>query len=136
MDPQTMRRRVEAARVGRLATVGADGVPHLVPIVFVLLDDVLYSAVDHKPKRGSRLRRFDNVRATGRACVLVDAYDEDWSALWWVRLDGRGRVVDDRAEAGRALTALAGKYRQYAGRPPHEPVLAVTVTGWTGWAAS
>src|SRR5262249_58816003 len=121
MDPRTMRRLVESARVGRLATVGVDGVPHLVPIVFVLLDDVLYSAVDHKPKRGSRLRRFDNVRATGRACVLVDAYDEDWTALWWVRLDGRRRGLDDPSEACRALTALAGKDRHHARPPPAGP---------------
>jgi PPOX class probable F420-dependent enzyme len=141
METHTMRRLVESARVARLATVDAEGAPHLVPICFVLLDDVLsgavlYSAVDHKPKRGSRLRRFDNIRATGRASVLVDAYAEDWSSLWWVRLDGAARVVDDPAEAARAIAALTGRYEQYTDRPPHEPVLAVTATRWTGWASS
>lgn len=136
MDLETMRRLVGPARLARLATVAADGTPHLVPFCFALLDDVVYSAVDHKPKRGARLRRFDNVRATGRACVLVDEYAEDWSKLWWVRIDGHGRVVDDRAEAARAIAALAGKYQQYADRPPHEPVLAVTADRWSGWAAA
>jgi PPOX class probable F420-dependent enzyme len=132
----TMRRLVEPARVARLATVAADGTPHLVPFCFALLGDAVYSAVDHKPKRGARLRRFDNVRATGRACVLVDEYAEDWSTLWWVRIDGHGRVVDDQAEAARAIAALTGKYPQYADRPPHEPVLAVTALHWSGWAAA
>jgi PPOX class probable F420-dependent enzyme len=136
VDPDTMRGLVGPARVARLATVAADGTPHLVPFCFVLLGDVIYSAVDHKPKRNARLRRFDNVGATGRACVLVDEYAEDWSTLWWVRIDGRGRVVDDRGEAARALAALVDKYPQYADRPPHEPVLAVTALRWSGWAAA
>jgi PPOX class probable F420-dependent enzyme len=127
---------VAAARVARLATVGADGRPHLVPICFVLLGDVVYSAVDHKPKRSWRLRRLANVRATGHASVLVDAYHEDWRELWWVRLDGEGRVVDDPAEAARAGHALAAKYEQYARQPPAGPVLAVTVTRWSSWQAS
>jgi PPOX class probable F420-dependent enzyme len=131
-----MRRLAESARVAHLATVGADGRPHLVPVCFVLLGDVVYSAVDHKPKRTTRLRRVANIEATGRACLLVDGYSEDWSALWWVRLDGAGRVVDDPVEAARAVTALTGKYPQYAGRAPAGPVIAVDVTRWSGWSAS
>jgi PPOX class probable F420-dependent enzyme len=136
MDRTEMRRRVDAARVARLATVDAGGHPHLVPICFALVGDTLYNAVDHKPKHGVRLRRFDNVRASGHVCVLVDEYDDDWSRLWWVRLDGYGRVVEDAGEATSALSALAARYPQYAGRAPHEPVLAVTVTRWTGWTAT
>jgi len=136
VDEQRMRRLVAAARIARLATVGPDGRPHAVPICFVLLGDTLYSAVDHKPKRTARLRRLANVAVTGHACVLVDYYCEDWSVLWWVRLDGRGRIVADPAEAGRAVAALAAKYAQYAERPPAGPVLAVDVTAWRGWAAA
>ena len=131
-----MRGIVAAARVARLATVDADGRPHLVPICFVLLDATVYSAVDHKPKRTTRLRRLANLAATGHACLLVDHYDEDWTALWWVRLDGTGRVVTDPAEAARAVGALARKYPQYAQRPPEGPVLAVDVARWTGWSAT
>jgi PPOX class probable F420-dependent enzyme len=133
---QDHRRRVEAARVARLATVDAEGRPHLVPVSFVLLGDVVYSAVDHKPKRHTSLRRLANIEATGRASVLVDDYREDWSALWWVRLDGAGRVVADEAERARAVAALCDKYPQYAARPPSGPVLAVTVEHWATWSAS
>ena len=122
------RRLVESARVARLATVDADGRPHLVPLCFVLIDDVVYSAVDEKPKRGKQLRRLADLEATGRASLLVDEYHEDWSALWWVRLDGDGRVVADPAESARALAALTAKCPQYAERPPRGPVLAITVT--------
>jgi hypothetical protein len=43
-------------------------------------------------------------------------------------------VVADPHEAGHAVGALVDKYRQYAGRPPAGPVLAVEVTRWTGWS--
>ncbi len=131
-----MRSLVVDARVARLATVGADGRPHLVPVCFALIGDVIYTAVDHKPKRSPHLRRTANLQATGHACLLVDAYSEDWSALWWVRMDGRGRVVDDPAEITTAVTSLTAKYPQYAARPPRGPVLAVDVSDWNGWSAS
>ena len=131
-----MRSAVDAARVGRLATVSAQGRPHIVPVCFALHGDVVYSAVDHKPKRSARLRRFVNVEATRSASLLVDAYDEDWSALWWVRLDGDGRAVAERAEIDRAIGALVAKYPQYRERPPPGPVLALDVLRWSGWAAS
>src|SRR5689334_3876170 len=101
MDRVEQRRRVTDARVGRLATLEADGRPHLVPFCFVLDGDTLYSAVDRKPKRTAALRRLDNVRGRPDATVLVDAYDEDWSRLWWVRLRGRARVLDGGDEHDR-----------------------------------
>lgn len=121
--------------MARLATVGADGRPHLVAVSFVLLGDVVYHAVDEKPKRHRQLRRLENIRATGHACLLIDEYDEDWSKLWWIRLDGHGRLVDDPAEEDRALAALAAKYPQYVERPPAGPVVAVRVTAWSAWSA-
>jgi PPOX class probable F420-dependent enzyme len=135
VDADTMRERVDAARVGRLATVGADGQPHLVPICFALVGDVIYSAVDQKPKRSTELRRLANIRATGRGCLLVDESDEDWSALWWVRLDALGREVADPDETTRAVDALRAKYEQYGGQPPSGPVLALEVTRWSAWSA-
>lgn len=136
MPGDELRQRVGAARAARLATVDPDGRPHLVPVCFVLLGDVVYHAVDEKPKRHRRLRRLENIQATGRACLLIDEYDEDWSKLWWVRLDGHGRLVDDPAEEAAARTALAAKYPQYVERPPGGPVVAVAVTRWSAWSAA
>lgn len=139
-----MRRLVEDARVARLATVDADGHPHLVPVCFVLTGqpgdseggDRCYLAVDHKPKRGVELRRTANLQATGHACLLVDHYDEDWSRLWWVRLDGHGGQVSDPAEAEHALDALAAKYPQYSEQRPDGPVLWIEVEAYRGWTAA
>jgi PPOX class probable F420-dependent enzyme len=96
----------EDAPVARLATVGRDGRPHLVPICFVIEGDVLYTAVDEKPKRTRRLKRLANVEANPQVEVLIDHYDDDWSRLWWVRLRGRARIVEDP----RAVELLAAKY--------------------------
>jgi PPOX class probable F420-dependent enzyme len=128
-------RRVQGARVARLATADAAGKPHLVPICFVLAGETLYSAVDSKPKRSPRLKRLENVRANPRVEVLVDHYEDDWSRLWWVRLQGLARVLTEGEERERALQLLAEKYPQYRDEPPPGPVLAIDVDGWKAWRA-
>ncbi|MFE9960221.1 TIGR03668 family PPOX class F420-dependent oxidoreductase [Micromonospora sp. NPDC005299] len=136
MPVDKLRHQVESARVARLATVGTDGRPHLVPVCFVLLGDVVYHAVDEKPKRHRQLRRLANIRATGHACLLIDEYDEDWSRLWWARLDGHGWLVEDHAEEAAVRAALADKYPQYLRRPPAGPVVAMRVTRWSAWSGA
>jgi PPOX class probable F420-dependent enzyme len=135
MDASEMRERVRDARVGRLATVGADGRPHLVPICFVLEGDVLYSAIDEKPKRSKRLKRLENIRSRPEVAVLVDHYEEDWTRLWWVRLDGTARVLEDGPERERALALLRSKYEQYRSQPPSGAVIAVRVDRWRAWSS-
>lgn len=137
MEKPEVRGRVAAARVARLATIDPDGRPNLVPICFALAGDVLYTAVDHKPKRSARLRRLENVRARPSATVIVDHYEEDWSRLWWVRLRGPARVEEPgSAEHDRAVALLAGKYGQYRRRPPEGPVIAVEALEWRLWSAA
>jgi PPOX class probable F420-dependent enzyme len=128
--------RLTTARVARLATIDPDGRPHLVPIVFAIEGDTLYSAVDRKPKRSTRLRRIENARARPDVTILVDHYEDDWGRLWWVRLRGRARVLDDGVEHDRALELLTQKYPQYRAEPPVGPVLAVDVTETREWTAS
>lgn len=130
-----MRERVRDARIARLATVGVDGRPHLVPLCFALEGEVLYSAVDEKPKRSKLLKRLENIRANPEVAVLVDHYDEDWTRLWWVRLDGTARVLDDGSEREHGLELLREKYEQYRLEPPSGAVIAVHVERWRGWAA-
>ena len=128
-----MRLRVETARVGHLATVRGGGHPHLVPCCFVLHGETLYSAVDAKPKSTLALQRLDNVAANPWASLLVDHYQEDWSALWWVRVDGIARIITSGPEFDRALVDLAAKYEQYVRQPPPGPVIAIAVQGWRAW---
>jgi PPOX class probable F420-dependent enzyme len=122
----------EEAPVARLATVDPQGRPHVVPICFVIEGETLYAAVDQKPKRTRRLRRLRNVEANPRVEVLIDHYEDDWSKLWWVRLRGTARIVDDR----RALELLAAKYPQYAADPPVGPVLVVAIEERIEWTMS
>lgn len=132
-----MRRRVEQARVGRLATITAEGDPHIVPVCFALTGDTLVTSVDDKPKSTTALKRLDNVRARGRASLLVDHWSEDWTALWWVRIDGSARVVDAQPDLDVALGPLEKKYRdQYGIHPPQGPAIVVRVERWRGWSAA
>ena len=133
MDTTTMTAHVEQARVARLATVGLDGRPHIVPCCFILSNEVLYSAVDAKPKSTVALRRLDNIRAVPWVAMLVDHYAEDWASLWWIRIDGKARVIDSGPEFDKALRLLAVKYEQYLRSPPPGPVVAIDVTGWRAW---
>ncbi|HVT00008.1 MAG TPA: TIGR03668 family PPOX class F420-dependent oxidoreductase [Solirubrobacterales bacterium] len=134
MSPDEARAHFAAARVARLATADAAGRPHLVPIAFAVEGDTIYSAVDAKPKRTRALRRLANVRANPATSLLVDHWDEDWARLWWVRADGRGRVLDPGdPDACRALDLLRERYPNQRGAGE---VLAIEVGRWSGWAAS
>jgi PPOX class probable F420-dependent enzyme len=135
MDLGEMRQRVAPARVGRLATVAADGRPHLVPVCFALEGETLYSAVDEKPKRSRRLKRLANIRTNPSVSLIVDHYEEDWSRLWWIRVDGRAEVLEDGPEVERALALLSAKYEQYRAQPPRGPVIVVELEQWRGWSA-
>jgi PPOX class probable F420-dependent enzyme len=130
-----MRRRVVAATVARLGTIDPEGRPNLVPFVFVLDGDVVYSEVDDKPKRSKRLARLSNIERDPRVTVLVDHYEDAWERLWWVRLRGTARILPPHdVEASRARTLLADKYPQYGGSPPEGTVIAIDVEDWLGWA--
>src|SRR5205814_10722268 len=135
-DAEVHDPRLTSARVARLATTDADGRPHLVPIVFALEGDTLYSAVDRKPKRSSKLRRIENARARPDVTILVDHYEDDWDRLWWTRLRGLARVLDDGDERDYAVALLQEKYPQYRIEPPEGPVLAVDVAEVREWRAS
>src|SRR4051812_13380275 len=112
MNEDEARARFSTARVARLGTIRPDGAPHLVPAVFVLQSDTGWLMVEEKPKRHRRLQRLVNVRAEPRVSLLVDLYDEDWSRLWWVRADGRARVVGEGPLLEQALDGLLVKYPQ------------------------
>ncbi|SDL31692.1 PPOX class probable F420-dependent enzyme, Rv0121 family [Nocardioides sp. YR527] len=129
-EEQWARERFADARVARLATVSADAAPRIVPIVFAVAGDVLVTAVDHKPKSTTRLRRLEDIAANPRVAVLVDRYDDDWDQLWWARADGVASVHETYD-----LAPLVAKYADYRERPPAGPVIAVEVTRWSGWSS-
>ena len=136
MDQREMSSRFASAPVARLATAGADGRPHVVPICFAVDEQTLYFAVDFKPKRSTNLKRLRNIAANPAVSILVDHYEDDWNRLWWVRVDGDARVVIEKAEAQRAVKLLVARYSQYRANAPSGPVVAVAIAAMTGWSAS
>lgn len=136
MDEAEARRRFAAAPVARLATADASGRPHLVPVTFACVGDAVYTAVDAKPKTTTRLRRLANVAANPSVSLLVDHYDDDWTSLWWVRVDGAAQVVGEGPLFDEAIAALVDKYDQYARRPPGGPAIVVRVTSLRSWSAT
>jgi PPOX class probable F420-dependent enzyme len=136
MDELDARHRVAAARVAHLATTRADGRPHIVPVCFALDGDTLVTAVDGKPKRSVNLLRLDNVRAHAAVSVIVDHYDDDWTQLWWVRLDGMAVVVVDGAEHEHSIALLEAKYPQYRAMRTSGAVVRITLSKWVGWEAA
>lgn len=126
------------ARVAHLATVGADGRPHVIPICFAWVPPVLYSAIDGKPKRRATLRRLRNIVDTGRAAVVVDRWNEDWGKLAYVLIEGAATILTDGTERDEALLLLTAKYPQYDDLPLIDNVVirvtAERVIPWSGAA--
>lgn len=135
LDETRARELFAVAQVARLATASADARPHIVPIVFAVDGDVIYTAVDAKPKRSTALRRLANIAENPQVAVLADHYDDDWAQLWWARADGIARLAAG-AEAAHGLARLSARYRQYETQPPPGPVLAIEVSRWSGWSAA
>lgn len=129
--------RLADARVGRLATSGASGAVRIVPVCFALVGRLIVSAVDHKPKRTTQLARLRDIRETGRAVLLVDHYDDDWSNLWWIRVSGAASVHEPGEDIDRhARAALAQKYRQYRDVPPAGAVWSLEADDVRWWSAA
>ncbi|HEX5695329.1 MAG TPA: TIGR03668 family PPOX class F420-dependent oxidoreductase [Acidimicrobiia bacterium] len=128
--------RLSSARVARLATITPDGRPHLVAITFAVLGDAVVHMIDDKPKTTPRLQRLVNVEATPRASLLVDSYDEDWSKLWWVRVDGEVSIARSGALWESARSSLGEKYPQYRSSPPGGPAIFLAIDHVTHWEGS
>ena len=119
------------APLAHLATSTVDGRPHVVPIAFVWLSERLWSALDAKPKRTpvERLRRVRNLQANPHVSVVVDRYDEDWSRLGYVLIEGTARLVEAAAADEEVLAALRAKYAAYRAGPlvlKRAPLIEVT----------
>jgi PPOX class probable F420-dependent enzyme len=131
LDGAECRRRMAEARVAHLATADATGHPHVVPITFALDGDRLVTAVDHKPKTTTNLKRLRNITANPSVSVLADRYDDDWGRLWWVRADGHATIVADSNDLG----PLIAKYPQYQAAAPTGPVILIAIDSWSGWSS-
>ncbi|MGP4015261.1 TIGR03668 family PPOX class F420-dependent oxidoreductase [Saccharopolyspora sp. 5N708] len=135
ISQQQARTWFEQARSAHLATADEVGRPHLVPVVFAMRGTVLGTAIDHKPKSTTNLRRLRNIAENPQVALLVDHYEDDWSRLWWVRADGDA-VLAEAGDHPDLLAALVAKYPQYQRNPPTGTLIVIQVTRWTGWSAA
>jgi PPOX class probable F420-dependent enzyme len=131
------RARFAAGAVARLATAGPDGRPHIVPVVFAVEGDRIYSGIDEKPKKGSELKRLKNIAANPLVSILVDHYEDEWRDIWWVRADGVARLADDEDEVAHARGLLRQKYPQYeATGLAIGGAIVIDVRAWRSWSFS
>jgi PPOX class probable F420-dependent enzyme len=127
--------RVAQARVGQLATIRPDGGPHLVPMVFAVIDGNVVTAIDWKPKHKRRLQRLINIEHNPAVSFLVHHYEEEWNRLWWVRIDGIATIHASGKRWDEAIEALVGKYPQYRDRAPEGEVLWIETGVTAAWAS-
>jgi len=128
-----------ARRVAHLATVDATGRPHLVPVCFAVGGGSAYVAIDAKPKRAAprTLKRLRNIAANPRVALTADRWDEDWSRLGWVMIQGVAEILDDGDEHDRAHVLLRARYAQYREMALAElPVIALRIEHVVEWQAS
>lgn len=133
MDRHEALARLAEARVAHLATVRPEGSPHIVAVTFAVVGDDIVTAVDHKPKKTQRLQRLANIAANPHVSLLADHYAEDWGRLWWVRVDGRAKIHENRDAPPGSVAALVAKYPQYGAHPPKGPVVVITSERVVSW---
>ncbi len=133
--PDLERAFVNAHPVARLATADTEGIPHAVPICFVVIDETLYVTIDLKPKQDARrLKRLRNIADNKHVAVIIDRYDDDWSRLGWVLLRGAAEILEDGPEHAAAQAALKARYTQYRDMDiASMPVIAVRIARVTSW---
>lgn len=135
LDPAEARDRFAISPVLRLATVGNDGKPQVVPCTFAVdFAGQIVIGIDDKPKSTANLRRLRNIAENPRVSLLVDHYDDDWNQLWWARADGTARIERSGLDHASHWAALKRKYSQYEGQLLEGPVIVVQVESWSGWA--
>jgi PPOX class probable F420-dependent enzyme len=136
------RHFLEAHRIGHLATAGADGAPHVVPVCYAFDDEAIYFVADEKPKRrpARDLLRLRNVRQNPRAAIVVDDYDDDWTRLAFVLVRGPAAILSEPAAHDRALELLRARYPQYRAMrladPERNPAVRIHPAHVTYWRAA
>jgi coenzyme F420-0:L-glutamate ligase / coenzyme F420-1:gamma-L-glutamate ligase len=130
---------IEAQRVGRLATAGEQGQPHVVPVCYAHDGASFYIALDAKPKRvaHAQLKRVRNILANPQAALVIDRYSEDWSALAYLLLRGAAALLPPGdPEHARAVALLRQRYPQYQAMPIDEqPMIVLRVESVVAWGA-
>jgi PPOX class probable F420-dependent enzyme len=132
--PHSVRALVDEARRAVMTTLAGHGGTHSVPVVFAVIDDEIVSPIDHKPKTGRVLARVTNLQRDDRVTLLIDRWDEDWTRLIWLMVQGHA-VVDPGAPMG-LMRALNVRYPQYHPDERHDALIRIHPTQLLWWAWS
>src|SRR5262245_21678176 len=129
----------EAQRIGHLATADRAGQPHVIPVCYTYADSSFYIALDAKPKRvvPAQLKRIRNILDNPQVALVIDRYDEDWSALAYLLVRGPAALLPpDDPEHTRAIALLRARYPQYVAMPiDKQPAIVIRVESVVAWGA-
>ena len=83
---------VGGRQLGRIATVGADGTPHVVPVAFIY--NAVRDTVDVGGAELEQSKKFRDVARTGRAAIVIDdmASTDPWHPRG-IEIRGRGEAI-------------------------------------------
>jgi PPOX class probable F420-dependent enzyme len=130
------RRFLTSLRVAHLATADTAAIPHVVPVCFVVRANTVYVTIDAKPKSrpANELKRIRNIMGNPRVAMVADRYDEDWTRLAWVMLQGRAEILQEGREHDEAQALLRSRYPQLEPmRISAYPVIAIRIERATSW---
>ncbi len=105
----SVRKFLERERVVRVATIGRDGVPHVVPVCHVVENGKIYFSTDKDSKK------VKNLRTHPQAAVVADLYSEDWPRLAGAIITGPATLIGHGPRFRKLRSLLYQKYPQYAG---------------------
>ena len=123
-------------RVARFATAEPNGQPHVVPICYALSNNSVYFTIDKKPKQltDKPLKRIRNLQKNPHVALVVDRYEDDWTQLGWVMVQGDAALLDDGEEHTKAQRLLKARYPQLHGMQIGDlPVIAVRIKHVVSW---
>ena len=131
---------LSSQKVAYLATTDVHAQPHLVPVVFVSMEEDIFICIDEKPKKNRSLKRLANIKANPKISLLVDNYDDDWQELKWVRVDGTAILLENtdesRAVFESVISTLRDKYPQYQTMDlSRGPLIRITINAIASWQA-
>ena len=80
-------------QLGRIATVGADGTPHVVPVAWIY--NAVRDTIDVGGFELERSKKFRDVARTGRAAIVIDdlASTDPWHPRG-IEIRGRGEAIE------------------------------------------
>lgn len=135
------RALLSASRRAVLATIAPDGRPRLVPVCYVVDAErpVIYSPLDRKPKRSQdpfALARVRDIADDPRVTLLADRWDEDWTQLAWLRLEGLAALFYPSDPGHPAVVeALRTRHPQYRRQKLEDrPMLRIVVERAVRWS--